>query len=90
MKYFALIGTFRSVDRSFNLSFDELKLFNLASVNGVDNLRDFGRTFVQTHNDDDRERRELSTIINYHVPKHDNSSWSCQRFFPPRSMSIAR
>jgi len=74
MKYFALIGTFRSVDRSFNLSFDELKLFNLASVNGVDNLCDF----VQTHNDDTRERRELSTIINYHVPKHDNSSWSCQ------------
>ena len=54
MKYFALIGTFRSVDRSFNLSFGELKLFNLASVNGVDNLRDFGtRTFVQTHNDDE-------------------------------------
>jgi len=30
-------------------------------------------TFEQTHNDDDRERRELSTIINYYVPRHDNS-----------------
>lgn len=54
MKYFAIIGTFRSVDRSFNLSFGELKLFNLASVNGLDNLCDFGLTHERTYNDDDR------------------------------------